>query len=105
MCCDASAEFGVSTWWDLALLGVDLVIVGRLVSPAEGTTISAGVIDSAQGLFEASSAVARLVLLSVRLSRILFGSPLTWLARARPDELEPELDSAATLELILEVSM
>jgi hypothetical protein len=104
VCCDVSADFGVSTWWDLALLGVDLVIVGRLVSPVEGTTISAGVIDSAQGLFEASSA-ARLVLLSVRLSRILFGSPLTWLDRARPDELEPELDSAATLELILEVSI
>lgn len=61
---------------------------------------------SAHGLLEGSSVTALLlVLLSVLLSRILFGSPLTACALAKPDELDPELDSAAVLELTLEVSM
>lgn len=75
--CWESADLGVSTWCDLALLGVDLVIVGLRVSMFCGRTISEGVIDSAHGLLEGSSVAALfLVLLSVLLSRRLF-SPLT----------------------------
>lgn len=101
-----SADLGASPGNDLPLLGVDFVIVGLLASPPlAGTTISEGVIASAQGLFEVSSWIF-LVLLSVLLSRILFGSPLTCCERIKPDELEPELDeSAIVLELTLEVSI
>lgn len=62
---------------------------------------------SAQGLFEGSSVATLLpALLSLRLSLMLFGSPLTAAFLTRPEELEPELDSpAAVLELILEVSI
>ena len=85
------------------------MIVGlRASPPLGGTTISDGVIASAQGLFEGSS-VALLVLLSFLLSRILLGSPLTARDLAKPEELDPELDESATvLEPILatlEVSM
>jgi hypothetical protein len=106
LCDDTSVDLGVSVLFDLALLGVDLVIVGRRVSPVL-TMMSEGVIASAQGLFEVSSATTVfLALLSLRLSFILFGSPLTAVFLTRPDELEPELDSpAALLELILDVSM
>jgi hypothetical protein len=57
-----------------------------------GTTISEGTIDSAQGLLEDSStgAVAFLVLLSLRLSRMLLDSPLTAWFLANPEELDPE---------------
>jgi hypothetical protein len=71
--------------------------------------MSDGVTASAQGLFEVSSGGATallLVLLSVLLSRILFGSPLTAWALANPEELDPELDESTTvLEVILEVSI
>ena len=70
--------------------------------------MSEGVMASAQGLFEGSSATTLLpALLSLRLSLILFGSPLTALFLTRPEELEPELDSApaTVLELILDVSI
>ena len=70
--------------------------------------MSEGVMASAQGLFEGSSATILLpALLSLRLSLMLLGSPLTALFRARPEELEPELDSApvAVLEVTLDVSM
>lgn len=70
--------------------------------------MSEGVTASAQGLFEVSSATTLLpALLSLRLSLILFGSPLTALFLTRPEELEPELDSApaTVLELTLDVSM
>lgn len=69
--------------------------------------MSEGVIASAQGLFEGSSGTTLLpALLSLRLSLMLFGSPLTALFLARPEELEPELDSpAAVLELMLDVSI
>lgn len=55
--------------------------------------MSEGVIASAQGLFDASSTgavVALLVLLSLLLSRILFGSPLTAGFLVNPEELDPE---------------
>jgi hypothetical protein len=70
--------------------------------------MSEGVIVSAQGLFEGSSDTILLpARLSLRLSLMLFGSPLTALFLANPEELEPEFDSApaAVLELILDVSM
>jgi hypothetical protein len=83
------------------------VIVGRRVSPVL-TMISEGVMASAQGLLEGCS-VATLfpALLSLRLSLMLFGSPLTALFLTSPDELEPELDSApaTVLELTLDVSI
>lgn len=67
--------------------------------------MSDGVIASAQGLLEGSSVTAlRRVLLSVLLSRRVF-SPLTAWALAKPEELEPEFDSAAVLELTLDVSI
>jgi hypothetical protein len=53
--------------------------------------MSAGVMDSAQGLFDASGTL--LVLLSFLLSRMLFGSPLTARALVNPELLDPELDS------------
>jgi hypothetical protein len=84
------------------------LIVGLLVRPVMGTTISEGVMASAQGLFEASStgAVALRVLLSLLLSRMLFGSPLTARFRVNPDELDPECESGpAVLELTLDVSI
>lgn len=86
VCMDNSADCGVSPLPDgnLALLGVDFVIVGLRVSVVDGTAISIGVIASTQGLFEFSSALVVagvlalfLALLSFLLSRILFGSPLT----------------------------
>lgn len=88
VCMDNSADFGVTPLplpgGNLALLGVDLLIVGFRLSTVDGTVISAGVIASTQGLFEFSSAlvvagvlVLFLALLSFLLSRILFGSPLT----------------------------
>jgi hypothetical protein len=95
-------------WLDLALLGVDLVIVGRRASTVEGTTISEGVMASAQGLLDGSSGAALLrVLLSVLLSRILFGSPRTACALANPEELDPELakSEVTVLEDALAVSM
>lgn len=68
--------------------------------------MSAGVMASAQGLFEGSSiATALPVLLSLLRSRILFGSPRTARARVSPDELEPEVDSVCPLELTLDVSI
>ena len=72
------------------------------------TMMSDGVMDSAQGLFEGSSVTTLLpALLSLRLSLILLGSPLTALFLARPEELEPELDSVpgTVLEPILDVSI
>ena len=91
-----------------ALLGVDLVIVGRRPRMVSGgTTLSLGVMESAQGLFEGSSAILFPVLLSLLRSRMLFGSPFIAWCLVRPDALEPELDSAAA-ELdatLLEVSM
>lgn len=71
-----------------------------------GTTISAGVIASAQGLFDAASLIALLVLLSFLLSRMLFGSPLLAGVRVNPDALDPEFDSVlCILEFTLEVSI
>jgi len=70
--------------------------------------MSDGVIASAQGLLDASStgAVAFLVLLSLLLSRILFGSPLEARLLVSPEELDPEVDSAATvLDVTLDVSI
>lgn len=85
------------------------MIVGLRPSVVVGTTISEGVIASAQGLFDVSSGATALllVLLSVLLSRILLGSPLTARALANPEELDPELDDSAAnaLEVILEVSI
>lgn len=68
--------------------------------------MSDGVTVSAQRLFEGSSVVTTLVLvlLSVLLSRMLF-PPLTARARAKPEELEPELGSGAILELTFDVSI
>jgi hypothetical protein len=94
---------------DLALLGVDFVIVGRRPSVVEGTTISEGVIASAQGLFDGSSRATALllVLLSVLLSRMLFGSPRTAWALANPEELDPELakSEVTVLEEAVDVSI
>lgn len=62
---------------------------------------------SAQGLFDGSStaeALFRPVLLSLRLSRIVFDSPRTARDLDKPEELEPELDSCVELET-LDVSM
>jgi len=72
-----------------------------------GTILSLGVIDSAQGLFEGSSAILFPVLLSLLLSRMLFGSPFMAWCLAKPDVLEPELESgAAELDAtLLEVSI
>lgn len=81
------------------------MIVGLRVSKVCGRTISEGVMASAHGLFEGSSVAALLlVLLSVLLSRRVF-SPLTACALAKPEELDPELDSAAVLLPTLDVSM
>ena len=93
---------------DLALLGVDFVIVGRRLRTLEGTTISDGVMASAQGLFDGSSrAIAPLLVwLSDLLSRILFGSPRTAWALANPDELDPELDrSVGAVDVAFDVSI
>jgi hypothetical protein len=85
------------------------MISGRLPRTVMGgTTISAGVMASAHGLFEGSSmATAFPERLSLLRSRMLFGSPRTARARVSPDELEPEFDSVVAwlLELTLEVSM
>ena len=100
-------EFGVSWLWrERALEGFDFIISGRLPSTViGGTIISAGVMASAQGLFEGSSIATALPdLLSLLLSRILFGSPRTARALVNPDELEPEFDSVWPLELTLDVS-
>lgn len=71
-----------------------------------GTTMSAGVMASAQGLLEGSSIATALPdLLSLLRSRILFGSPRTARVLVSPDELEPEFDSVWPLELTLDVSM
>lgn len=82
------------------------MMVGRLPRPLdEGTTISEGVMASAQGLLDGSS-VFLLVLLSVLRSLILLGSPLTARVLVRPEELDPEFeDSANVLEPTLDVSM
>jgi hypothetical protein len=100
-------EFGVSMPWnERPLRGVDFVIVGRLPSTVIGTTISDGVMASAQGLFDGSGSDVFLpVLLSLLLSRMLLGSPLTARARYNPDELEPEFESGATLVVTLDVSI
>lgn len=93
---------------NLALLGVALLIVGLLPRAVEGGTISTGVMASTHGLLEFSSAtVAALfrALLSFLLSRMLFDSPLTCFALAKPAVLDPEFDSLAVLELILVVSI
>jgi hypothetical protein len=92
---DVSPVLGVSILYDLALLGVDLVIVGRRPRIVRGgTVVSAGVIDSAQGLFEGSStAILFPLLLSLLLSLILFGSPLIAWCLVNPEELDPELES------------
>lgn len=83
------------------------MIVGRLPSTVFGTTISLGVIASAHGLFETSSLTTVFpVLLSLLRSRILLDSPRTAPVRVRPDELDPEFDSAAVIVATpLEVSM
>lgn len=68
--------------------------------------MSEGVTASAQGLFDGSSiATVFPLLLSLLLSRILFGSPRTARFLVRPAELEPEFDSARPLEAVLEVSI
>jgi hypothetical protein len=112
LCTVVLLELGVSkVFWDLALLGVDFVIVGLLPSTVTGgTVISEGVIASAHGLLD-DSGIELLdvtdfpVLLSLLRSRILFGSPLTARARLRPELLDPELDSAVAVETTLEVSI
>lgn len=71
-----------------------------------GTTISEGVIDSAQGLFDGSSKEMLLpVLLSLRRSRMLLGSPLTARARDNPAEVDPEFESGTVLDGIVDVSI
>ena len=84
-------------------------MVGLRVSPVPlGTMISEGVMASAHGLLEDSStAILFPVLLSLLLSRMLFGSPLTALVLVKPEELDPELESPTVrlLEVILDVSM
>lgn len=81
-------------------------MVGLRPRVVVGTAISAGVIASCQGLFEGSSDVAVLLaLLSFLLSRILLDSPVTFLDLTRPDELEPEFDSPAVPEFILELML
>ena len=78
LCWEASDDFGVTVWLDLALLGVDLVMVGLRESPPRWTLISEGTMASAQGLLEGASVTVLFpALLSLLLSRILFGSPLT----------------------------
>ena len=70
--------------------------------------MSEGVMASAQGLFDCSSATTLLpARLSLRLCLMLFGSPLNAPALAKPEELEPELESApaTVLELALDVSI
>lgn len=85
------------------------MMVGRRPRMVRGATVaSAGVMASAHGLFEDSSGAATLfpLLLSLLLSRMLFGSPFTAWCLVKPDELEPEFDSTfAVLELTLEVSI
>jgi hypothetical protein len=109
--CVSSAEFGVSPpLANLELLGVVLLTVCLRPRMVLGTAISEGVMASTQGLFEFSSdEVIFLALLSLLLSRILLESPLTWLDLARPEEPDPELDSAVvvdgTVEATLEVSI
>jgi hypothetical protein len=108
LCWEFSVDFEGSTRWDLPLLGVDLGIAGLCPGTVGGTKMSDGVMASAQGLFDVSSgaAVLLLVLLSVLLSRILLGSPLTAWALASPEELDPELfESRTVLEVILDVSI
>lgn len=106
-----SADLDVSASCERPLLGVDLVIVGRRASELEGRVMSTGVMASAQGLLEvSSSATAFPLLLSLLLSRIVFGSPLTAPALLNPEDVDPELDSGMlalefALEVILEVSM
>ena len=63
-----------------------------------GTVISDGVTASAHGLLEGSSGALFPVRLSLRLSRMLFGSPLTALDRLSPDVLDPEFDSGCVLD-------
>ena len=86
---------------------MDLDIIDLLPSTVSGTTISEGVIASAHGLLDSSStAIAFPFLLSLLLSRILFGSPRTARARFKPDELELERDSCKVLDdVILDVSI
>lgn len=106
-CEDISADLGVSAWLDLALRGVDFVMVGRRVGPVL-TMISEGATAAAQGLLDGPSGTAFcLALLSLRRSLMLFGSPLTALFLANPEEFEPEFDStpAPLLEVTLDVSM
>lgn len=67
--------------------------------------MSDGVMDSAQGLFDGSSNATLLpVLLSLRRSRMLLGSPLIARARDSPAELDPEFDSCTELDVMPEVS-
>lgn len=104
---DDSPVLGVSLWLNRPLLGVDLVIVGFRLSTVEGTTMSEGVMASAQGLLDISSLEEGClrVLLSVLLWRMVLGSPFTACVLAKPEELDPELDSVTVLELTLEVSI
>lgn len=71
-----------------------------------GTTISEGVIASAHGLFEVSSTATCLpLLLALRLSRILSGSPRTAPLLANLADPEPEPDSPGPLGTEFEVSV
>ena len=84
------------------------MIVGRRPRMVSGgTVLSLGVIESAQGLFEGSSAILFPLLLSLLLSLILLGSPFIAWCLVSPDELDPEFDSgAAALDAtLLEVSI
>lgn len=105
---DISPDCGVSMLYDLELLGVDLVSVGRRPRIVRGgTMLSDGVIDSAQGLFEGSSSTILFpLLLSLRLSLMLLGSPFIACCLVNPEELDPEFESGlAVLEPMLEVSI
>jgi hypothetical protein len=91
---------------NLELLGVVLFTVCRRPSIVLGTEISEGVIASAQGLFELSSAtIALRALLSLLLSRILRDSPLTCCDLAKPELLEPEFDSPVVVDGAVEATL
>jgi hypothetical protein len=85
-------------WLERALRGVDLLIVSLLPSTVIGAVISAGVIASAQGLLDGSSnGTALPCLLSLLLSRMLFGSPRMARDLINPAELPVELNSDVVL--------
>lgn len=97
---DISADFGVSTFSDLALLGADVGTAGLRPRIVRGGAVSDGVIASTQGLLELSSAIRFPLLLSLLLSRMLFVSPFTAGCLVKPEDVDAVIDSGhVVLEL------